>query len=62
MVYSTPDLITCDQEPIHILGHIQSHGYLVAVRPDDYQIIHVSANITELAGQSADDLLGKSIG
>ncbi|WP_332871397.1 GAF domain-containing protein [Spirosoma rhododendri] len=62
MVYSTSDLITCDQEPIHILGHIQSHGYLVAVRPDNYQIIHTSANIVELVGQSADDLLGKSVG
>jgi light-regulated signal transduction histidine kinase (bacteriophytochrome) len=62
VVYSTPDLITCDQEPIHILGHIQSYGYLVAIRPDDYRIIHVSANIAELVGQAADSLPGKFIG
>jgi len=61
VIYSTPDLITCDQEPIHILGHIQSHGYLVAIRPDDYRIVHVSANITDLFSLSADELLNKPV-
>ncbi|GAB3764847.1 ATP-binding protein [Spirosoma pomorum] len=55
------DLISCEREPIHILGHIQSHGYLVAIQPGDYTIVHASKNIAQLAGVEADQLLGKPI-
>lgn len=55
------DLTNCDQEPIHILGQIQSYGYLIAIQPDTYTIAHTSDNIADLLGVSAADLLGQSI-
>ncbi|MVM32968.1 GAF domain-containing protein [Spirosoma sp. HMF4905] len=55
------DLTNCEREPIHILGHIQSHGYLVAIQPDTYTIVHVSANIAELVGIPPTQLLGQPV-
>ena len=55
------DLTNCEREPIHILGHIQSHGYLIAIQADTYTIVHVSANITDLVGIPPAQLLGESI-
>ena len=55
------DLTNCEREPIHILGHIQSHGYLIAILPNTYTIVHVSANISELVGQSVNSLLGQPL-
>ena len=55
------DLTNCEREPIHILGHIQSHGYLVAVQPDTYSIVHASENIVDLAHIPASDLLGQPV-
>ncbi|CCH51423.1 multi-sensor signal transduction histidine kinase [Fibrisoma limi BUZ 3] len=55
------DLTSCEQEPIHILGHVQSHGYLVAIKPETYSIVHASANVAELVGQPISELLGQSL-
>ncbi len=55
------DLTNCDREPIHILGHIQSYGYLIAIQPDTYSIVHVSDNIVGLVGVDAAQLLGQPI-
>ncbi|WP_080057864.1 ATP-binding protein [Spirosoma aerolatum] len=57
----TVDLTNCEREPIHILGHVQSHGYLLAILPDTYSVVHASDNIVDLLGMPATDLLGKSI-
>jgi light-regulated signal transduction histidine kinase (bacteriophytochrome) len=32
------DLTSCEQEPIHLIGSIQSHGVLLAIEGDDLQI------------------------
>jgi chemotaxis family two-component system sensor kinase Cph1 len=40
------DLLNCDIEPIHILGKIQSHGFLIAVNNKTHQISFVSENIS----------------
>ncbi|GAB3801830.1 ATP-binding protein [Spirosoma humi] len=61
MIPSTIDLINCEQEPIHILGHIQAYGYLIAIEPGTYSIVHVSNNIADLVGTEAAKLLGQSI-
>lgn len=58
------DLTTCDREPIHIIGHVQSFGCLIAVSAD-WIIAHASANCaevleldeTELAGRPVTDIL-----
>ena len=57
----TFDLTNCDREPIHILGHIQSYGYLIAIQPDTYSILHASDNIVDLVGVDAAQLLGQPI-
>ncbi len=61
MTHFNVDLTNCEQEPIHILGHIQSHGYLVALRPDTYVVVHASANLPDLINQPVADVLGQSI-
>lgn len=52
------DLTHCDREPIHLLGRIQSFGYLLAV-DNDWVIRWVSENISEVARQPAEGLIGQ---
>jgi light-regulated signal transduction histidine kinase (bacteriophytochrome) len=51
------DLTNCDREPIHELGAIQPFGFLIALSPD-WLIKRASANVGDVFGKSADDLLG----
>ncbi|WP_176793828.1 ATP-binding protein [Rhodospira trueperi] len=55
------DLSECEAEPIHLLGHIQPHGYLLALDADATRITHVSANIAGFLGQPPEAVLGKSL-
>lgn len=54
------DLSNCDNEPIHIPGQIQSHGFLIAT---DHNLIitYHSENIHEFLKGLPEDLLGRSI-
>ena len=56
----TVDLTTCDREPIHIIGRIQSFGYLLACSPD-WTISHASRNCGDLLGCEIADLIGSPI-
>lgn len=38
------NLLSCENEPIHIPGRIQSHGFLLAFSPDSFRIRYASAN------------------
>jgi len=51
------DLSTCDLEPIHIIGRIQSFGWLLSFS-SDWIINHVSLNCEELFGAPARDMVG----
>ena len=51
------DLTNCDREPIHLLGAIQSPGYLIVVSTD-WMIARVSKNIRDLLGFDPEDLIG----
>jgi light-regulated signal transduction histidine kinase (bacteriophytochrome) len=51
------DLTNCDREPIHVPGNIQNFGYLIAVSAD-WLVSRVSANIADVLGKSADEILG----
>ena len=53
------DLTNCDREPIHIPGHIQSHGFLFSLAPDTLNIERVSANFKDFTGLDIEDVLGK---
>lgn len=55
--YSTPDLTTCEREPIHIPGAIQPHGLLLAL-DGDLVVVTTSRNCARLLGRPAADLLG----
>lgn len=54
------NLTNCEQEPIHIPGSIQPHGFLVAFKEDNFLIDFCSANSKEYTGLSHTDILGKS--
>lgn len=51
------DITTCDLEPIHVIGRIQSFGYLISFSAD-WIVNHASMNCAGLFGRSADDLVG----
>ena len=51
------DLSSCAAEPIHIIGRIQSFGYLVAFS-SDWILNHASVNCERLFGRKLDDLIG----
>ncbi len=50
----------CANEPIHLPGSIQPHGYLLGLA-DDGTILKVSDNISECTGMSTELIIGKSI-
>ncbi len=54
------NLTNCDQEPIHIPGKIQSHGFLIAV-DKFYKVTFCSENISEFTPLSATQLLNQSV-
>jgi light-regulated signal transduction histidine kinase (bacteriophytochrome)/CheY-like chemotaxis protein len=52
------DLLNCDREPIHVPGHIQPNGFLLALTPD-WHVSHVSSNIADFTGIAAADWLAQ---
>jgi light-regulated signal transduction histidine kinase (bacteriophytochrome) len=55
------DLDACANEPIHIIGQIQSHGMLFALSEPDLIVRQVSVNVDVLLGKSPDYFLGSSL-
>ncbi len=53
------DLDQCAQEPIHIIGHIQSHGLLFALSEPDFIVQQVSSNVDALVGLKPETVLGR---
>ncbi|TVR45809.1 MAG: GAF domain-containing protein [Planctomycetota bacterium] len=53
------DLQLCEQEPIHALGSIQAHGYLVAAEASSGRIAWASANLDQALGIDAHQLVGQ---
>ena len=51
------DLTNCDREPIHLLGHVQSFGCLIAVTTD-WMVQHASLNVESMLGHRAEDIIG----
>src|SRR5262249_28025606 len=54
------DLSNCDREPIHVLGNIQSFGFLVAATKE-WIVARVSANIADFIGVTPQDALEKPL-
>ncbi|MCX2491895.1 ATP-binding protein [Pedobacter sp. PF22-3] len=55
------DLTNCDQEPIHIPGKIQSHGFLIAVDKNSDTISYISENTGDFLKKEAQSLLNKPL-
>ncbi|MBZ6380040.1 two-component system sensor histidine kinase/response regulator [Pacificimonas flava] len=55
-----PSLTDCDREPIHLLGHVQQFGCLLALS-SDWIVRHVSANVRDFLGLGVDELVGKPL-
>ncbi len=53
------DLSACDREPIHIVGSVQPHGFLLTLEASDLTVAQASANAPPgtLVGGSLDDVL-----
>jgi chemotaxis family two-component system sensor kinase Cph1 len=54
------DLTNCEQEPIHIPGRIQSHGFLIGT-DQKYIITYCSDNVSKFLAAEPVTLLGKSL-
>jgi chemotaxis family two-component system sensor kinase Cph1 len=54
------DLTNCDREPIHILGKIQEHGFLIAIS-NELKIIYCSENVITFTDVAAVTLLGTPV-
>jgi two-component system, chemotaxis family, sensor kinase Cph1 len=54
------NLTNCDQEPIHIPGSIQQHGFLLGLKIADLAIDYCSGNAFAFTGMRYEELLGKS--
>jgi light-regulated signal transduction histidine kinase (bacteriophytochrome) len=55
------DLTSCDQEPIHIPGCIQPHGFLFALSGADLRVVSVSANVADLLGTRPEAALNQPL-
>lgn len=53
------NLTNCEQEPIHIPGSIQPHGFLIGLKEDTFTIDFCSANCEEYIGIPYKELLDK---
>jgi two-component system, chemotaxis family, sensor kinase Cph1 len=57
----TVDLTNCDQEPIHISGHIQPYGLLLCLDSTSLQIEQIGQNIESALGHCVESLLGRPL-
>ncbi len=55
------NLTNCEQEPIHIPGSIQPHGFLLGIKQDTYVIDYCSANCYSYTGLEHTALLGQPL-
>lgn len=55
------DLVTCDQEPIHVIGAIQPGGVLLALDESAGRIAFVSANVEAVLGWQPASLFGQPL-
>ena len=54
------DLTSCDREPIHALGAVQSFGMLLAVSTD-WIVTRASENVPDFLGRSVNEIIGTSL-
>ncbi|PRP81765.1 multi-sensor hybrid histidine kinase [Planoprotostelium fungivorum] len=60
---SDPKSVTlnnCDKEPIHLIGQIQGHGFLI-ITDSELSVQHVSMNVIEYMGWQPREMIGKPL-
>ncbi|MDX5437126.1 MAG: hypothetical protein LPK03_08025, partial [Pontibacter sp.] len=55
------DLSNCDKEPIHIIGRIQPHGFMIILDQKTLQIEQVSSNLSAFLEVKPEEMLGQSL-
>ena len=58
---SAVNLTNCELEPIHLIGSVQSHGFLLAVREADGLVIQVSRNVRQLLQRAPAEVLDRPL-
>ncbi len=53
------DLTNCDEEPIHLIGAVQLHGYFCAFQPESKTICTISENFAAQFGKDPNSLIGQ---
>ncbi len=54
-------ITNCEQEPIHIIGSAQAHGFILVCDPIDLKITQCSENIAEFLNITAKEVLGRNL-
>ncbi len=54
-------LQNCEDEPLHIIGLVQSIGYIIVLDVETLEIVQVSENIDQLTGEKPKHMVGASI-
>ncbi|KAA3440487.1 ATP-binding protein [Rufibacter hautae] len=55
------DLSNCDSEPIHLIGRIQPHGFLLVLDQDTLQVEQASRNVGAYLPLELEEILGKPL-
>ena len=58
---ASADLTTCDQEPIHLIGGVQPQGCVLVMKTSNWTIVQASENTDAILGETASQLLGRSL-
>ena len=53
--------MNCDEEPVHIPGCIQDHGFLMSMCADELVVTQVSENCQRFTGLSVEQVLGQPL-
>lgn len=57
-IYTQATLQNCEEEPIHIIGSIQSYGYLMALDIKSLEVVQLSENVAEFLDQPIREIVG----
>ncbi len=55
------DLTNCDTEPIHLIGRIQPHGFLLVLHQATLVVEQTSANVAQFLAVNPDHILGRPL-
>lgn len=55
------DLYACDTEPIHLIGHVQPQGALLAAREGDLEVVYASRNIGDYLPVSLEEVFSRPL-